>query len=94
MDAHQWRFGAGGNVAHAKHNALLHFAAVLAVETIDPEMAESAGEISFRYFGEHRGDGIAFIIMIGRRDNGTDAIGGAAIEAGRSRVSRQRPIAV
>jgi hypothetical protein len=54
MYPNQRRFGAGGNVAHAKHNALLHVAVVFAFETVDPEMAESTGEISFRYFGEHR----------------------------------------
>jgi hypothetical protein len=48
VNANQWGL-AGSDIAHAQHDALLHIRAIGAFEAEDPEMAETARKIRFRY---------------------------------------------
>ena len=51
VDANQRRLGCGGNIAHSEDNTLLHIRPIGAFEAEDPEMAETARKIRFRYLG-------------------------------------------
>src|SRR5260370_5463162 len=62
VDANQ-RGLAGSNIAHAKHDALLHIRAIGTFEAEDPEMAETARKIPLRYLSQHPENPV-FIIMI------------------------------
>jgi hypothetical protein len=63
VDTDQGRLGWRVNLAHRKHNTLLDIRPSGAFKAEDTKMAEAAGKIRFRYFGQHPGNS-TFIIMI------------------------------
>jgi hypothetical protein len=56
VDSHQWGIASRTHIPHPKHHAFFDRAIERRFESIDTEMAESAGKISLGDLREHLGE--------------------------------------